>query len=234
MKYLFWVVMIVFSIVTTKIVHYSSMSYIPLSYLAALVVYRHLSVPTIKGWQFKWIKFQAMLLGLVFTALPLALLFKDRWMHLIEDPFARGNLSAPVHWMGWESLLGLIFIALTFYALRLRNSNSHRAFLVLTFGSAFSISSLIVVIVPKVEGYSQRGVIEFYEAHAGEDARFNTVKFKSYAHYFYGRVKPDSGSSGKEYIVCKIHHQTRLLEQYADAIHLYDKGGFSFYEIPVE
>ncbi len=229
MKYLFWVVMILFSIVTTKIVHYSSMSYIPLSYLAALVVFRQLSVPTIKGWQFKWIKFQALLLGLVFTALPLALLFKDQWLHLIKDPFAQANLSAPVYWMGWEGLLGLVFIALTFYALRLRNREPHRAFLVLTLGSAFIISSLMVVIVPKVEGYSQRSLIEFYESHADEDAHFTTVKFKSYAHFFYGSVKPNSGMSGKEYIVCKIQHQTGLLEQFQGAIHLYDKGGFSFY-----
>jgi len=38
MMVLFWVVMILFTIVTTKIVHYSSMAYLPLSYLAALYI----------------------------------------------------------------------------------------------------------------------------------------------------------------------------------------------------
>ena len=40
MMVLFWVVMILFTIVTTKIVHYSSMAYLPLSYLAALYITR--------------------------------------------------------------------------------------------------------------------------------------------------------------------------------------------------
>ena len=35
MKTLFWVVLILFTIVSTKIVHYSSMTYLPLSFLAA-------------------------------------------------------------------------------------------------------------------------------------------------------------------------------------------------------
>jgi 4-amino-4-deoxy-L-arabinose transferase-like glycosyltransferase len=38
MKVLFWVVLILFSIVKTKIVHYSSMCWIPLSYFSALVL----------------------------------------------------------------------------------------------------------------------------------------------------------------------------------------------------
>ena len=37
---LFWVVLILFSIVTTKIIHYSSMTWIPLSFMAALTVYK--------------------------------------------------------------------------------------------------------------------------------------------------------------------------------------------------
>jgi 4-amino-4-deoxy-L-arabinose transferase-like glycosyltransferase len=39
MLILFWVVMILFSVVTTKIVHYSSLAYFPLSFLAAKVIY---------------------------------------------------------------------------------------------------------------------------------------------------------------------------------------------------
>lgn len=39
MKFLFWVVLILFTIVKSKIVHYSSMCYFPLTYLAAVVIY---------------------------------------------------------------------------------------------------------------------------------------------------------------------------------------------------
>ena len=36
MRILFWVVLVLFTIVTTKIVHYSSLAYFPLSYLAVV------------------------------------------------------------------------------------------------------------------------------------------------------------------------------------------------------
>lgn len=40
MLILFWVVLILFSLVSTKIVHYSSLAYYPISYLSALVIYQ--------------------------------------------------------------------------------------------------------------------------------------------------------------------------------------------------
>ena len=38
MRILFWVVLILFTIVSTKIVHYSSLAYFPLSYLASVEI----------------------------------------------------------------------------------------------------------------------------------------------------------------------------------------------------
>jgi hypothetical protein len=40
MQLLFWVVLILFSIVKTKILHYSSLAYFPLTYLGALTLWR--------------------------------------------------------------------------------------------------------------------------------------------------------------------------------------------------
>ena len=40
MRILFWEVIILFSIVTTKIIHYSSMTYLPLSFLGAYTLYQ--------------------------------------------------------------------------------------------------------------------------------------------------------------------------------------------------
>ena len=39
MRILFWVVLLLFTIVKTKIVHYSSMTYLPLSFLATSVIF---------------------------------------------------------------------------------------------------------------------------------------------------------------------------------------------------
>ena len=40
MRILLWVVLILFTIVTTKIAHYSSMAYLPLSFLASIELYK--------------------------------------------------------------------------------------------------------------------------------------------------------------------------------------------------
>jgi hypothetical protein len=92
----------------------------------------------------------------------------------------------------------------------------------------------MVVIVPKVEGYSQRSAIKFFEAHQTEDAFFETFKYKSYAQFFYGRVEPahNTPETAKvHYVVCKIQHKDQLLEERPKAVPLYEKGGFSFYRV---
>ena len=232
MKYLFWVVLILFSIVTTKIVHYSSMTYLPLSYLAASVAVRHLSGNPLKKWQFWWIGIQGSILAIAFTAVPILLINKDSWLDKVTDPFAAGNLSAPVSWIGWEWLVGVLFLIIIMTSLGLKNQDPKRSFIMLTIGSALVIASLMVVIVPRIEGYSQRSAIEFFEDHQLENAYFETFKYKSYANYFYGRVNPTSNTEQTaevHYIICKIQHNPNLMEMNYSLEHLYDKGGFSFY-----
>jgi hypothetical protein len=90
------------------------------------------------------------------------LMKKESWIHLVSDPFAAGNLSAPVSWLGWEWMMGVLFLVVVAASLRLKKSDPKRAFVLLTIGSALVISSLMVVIVPRVEGYSQRSAIQFF------------------------------------------------------------------------
>src|SRR5690606_13079564 len=85
MRYLFWVVLILFSIVTTKIVHYSSMTYLPLSFLAALHVVQLLEKRrALAKWQRIWLLVQGLLLGLLFFLLPIAVMNKERWIGKIK------------------------------------------------------------------------------------------------------------------------------------------------------
>ncbi|MEZ4720437.1 MAG: glycosyltransferase family 39 protein [Flavobacteriales bacterium] len=228
MKYLFWVVLILFSIVTTKIVHYSSMTYLPLSYLAALIVHRHLNVVSIKTWQFVWIRTQGIVLAMIITILPLLLINKSAWVHLINDPFAAANLTADVNWIGWEWLPGIIFLVTIVISWRIMNSKPMSSFIALTLGTAFSIVLIMVSIVPKIEGYSQRAAIQFFEEH--QRAKLETYKYKSYAHYFYGRVKPNHAGE-EHFLVCKIQHKEKLFIEYPHAQHLYDSGGFCFFQL---
>jgi hypothetical protein len=160
------------------------------------------------------------------------LMNKESWVHLVSDPFAAGNLSAPVSWLGWEWMMGVLFLVVVAASLRLKKSDPKRAFVLLTIGSALVISSLMVVIVPRVEGYSQRSAIQFFEEHQNENAYFETFKYKSYSNYFYGKVSPKSmnpQTADVHYIVCKVQHTPKLMDMNYSLKHLYDQGGFSFY-----
>jgi hypothetical protein len=50
--------------------------------------------------------------------------------------------------------------------------------------------SLITMVVPKVEKYSQNAMVEFFKSHADEDVYLKNIAFKSYAIMFYGETKP--------------------------------------------
>ncbi|MCK7559286.1 glycosyltransferase family 39 protein [Chitinophaga sedimenti] len=94
---LFFVVLLLFSIVTTKIVHYSSLCYFPLSFLAALFVYRLAEGKlSLRKWQVGLLIFIGCLLGLLIALLPLVGLYKAELIPHIGDKFARANLEADV------------------------------------------------------------------------------------------------------------------------------------------
>ena len=97
-------VLILFTIVKTKILHYSSLGYFPLTLLAAWYIYALFSGKTeSKKWLSYLIYPLGCLFGLAVIALPLIDRFKERIiaMDIIKDPFAVGNLQAEVGWAGY-------------------------------------------------------------------------------------------------------------------------------------
>lgn len=183
---LFWVVMILFSIVSTKIVHYSSMTYLPLSFLAATVIY-----------QIKWTELKkyvrviyivlAALFTLIFVGLPLFAVFRHRFYHLMKDPFAVEGFKNPdVVWSGFEPLVVVFFIAAIFMFIRLWKQDElikalkWKAALV-----SVTLSLTMIFTVRKIEQHSQGPLIDFLESIKGEEAYVSPVGFKSYAQYFY-------------------------------------------------
>lgn len=188
---LFWVVMIVFSIVKTKIVHYSSLAWFPVSYLAAYHLHQ-----IITG-QVKWKRATTVgllivggLLGLVLTAAPLVGMHKDVLIPYIKDPFAVANLEAKVSWGGWEWLIGALWtIALLICVLRLHR-DTYRAAIGLFGATAVMLFFYASVVVPKIEQIVQGTVIEFYQSKQGQDVYVEPIGYKSYAQYFYFQKEP--------------------------------------------
>lgn len=245
MQILFWVVLILFSIVRTKIVHYSSLCYFPLTYLGAVTLWRaiHWAVrPRITSMLLPGL---GVLLGAAIVALPwLGKNMEQLRPLLARDPFALANLEAHVCWQLWQGLPGLILagssVAAGIYWWR------HRPWLAAQIafgGGAVGVGLTLLFIVPNIEAHSQRAAVEFYESKAGEDCFVQPVGFKSYAHLFYTRKPPVGadktvddypalahGQPGKKvYFVAKITNLGEL-PTLPDVQELYRKNGFVFFE----
>lgn len=185
---LFWVVMIVFSIVKTKIVHYSSMAYFPLSYLAALWLYQWLKGEVV--WP-RWMTVLLLIIGgilsLVLTLVPLIGMNSAFFIPYIDDKFVIGNLQAPVQWAGHEWILGAAYFGVISYAMVIWEKYKMLSIRVLFFATAFLMFFYTASVVPKIEGYTQRTVIDFYKSKRGQDVYVWPIGNRSYAQYFYFR-----------------------------------------------
>jgi 4-amino-4-deoxy-L-arabinose transferase-like glycosyltransferase len=243
MKILFWVVMILFSLSTTKIVHYSSMAYFPLSFLAASIIYEWifngLNIPS-------WIKVLFISIGSVLSlailAIPIVGLYATKLIPYIHDQFAAKNLEAQVSWSGLESAIGVFYLIsiIVCGVYLLKNIFPARAFMIMTSSTALLLMMTSIFIVPRIERYSQGAAIDFYRARAGEDAYIDVVGFKSYAPYFYFKKPMDVNSkmhdsdwllNGKVdktvYLVSKIDRMEEF-RNHPNLEILYEKNGFVF------
>jgi len=190
---LFWVVLILFSLFKTKILHYSSLCYFPLTFVAAVGLTNYSG--TFQFSQlFKIIYWLiAGALSAAFTAIGLIEYIKKPLIHsnLIKDEFALQNLMAEVHWNGFEFLLGMLFLmsSILIYV-GLQKDHLKKLYFGLVLNLLF-ITLFIAVVIPKIEGYTQHAAIEFYKERAKENCYLETHGFKSYAYLFYSNRMAD-------------------------------------------
>ena len=240
---LFWVVMILFSIVKTKIVHYSSLAYLPLSYFAAYYVYELVNgVRTLKKYLVWLILITGTLFSIILIGIPLIVKYKDIIIPYIKDDFAIACLNTPVKWSGYEFFIGvvyLIFIIVSIIAIK--KKKTFIGIITLFYATAFCIFFYLKAVVPKIEGFSQAPAINFYESISGQDAYVTTVGFYSYAPFFYFRKMPggnpesinknwllDGEIDKPVYIVAKSTSKNEM-DKHPDCRFIKQEGGFLFY-----
>jgi len=247
MKILFWVVLILFTIVRTKIVHYSSLCYFPMTFLCTLVIYKIIKkeydIPD-------WLKAGVVIIGAVMGVAVILLQFagqNSEWMvrnFMKNDEFAAASMQADVFWSGVEFIPGLVLLCgLIFFLLIAGKKGFQQGLVILFSGSLIFIYLTMVQIVPRIEKYSQNAAIEFYKEHSDEDCYIETLGFKSYAHLFYAGKQPVDnkmsydkmwllgGDIDKQvYFVSKINKVDKYLSDYPYLEILYEKNGFVFLE----
>lgn len=244
MMILFWVVLILFSLVNTKIVHYSSLCYFPLTYFAALTIRKFENgerrVPLILK---SFTGIIGGLFGLAVAILPLIWKYKDKLIAVISknDLFAASNLKAEVNWPWALTFIGLIYIIALILCLYSINNNRRGGLKRLFIISSIFIYVVITIVVPRIEAVTQRAAVEFYKDISTEDAYITTLGFKSYAHLFYGNVQetnalkaaPSAGLLEKDceqtcYFVFKIDRKEKYMIDYPFLEIIYEKNGFVF------
>lgn len=244
MSILFFVVLILFSIVKTKIVHYSSLAYYPITFLAALYLnhcIKHRDAPSFLS---KLIySFQTTVMLIVSILVLVFFNFKEFFREIIDDEFAKENLQADSVLWFWFDVLPILsgVLLLIFSAKFFRNFNLN-SFYKIAFLHIFWIQTTMYAHVGNVERISQRSNIEFFKSLQDKDAYITTFNYKSYAHLFYTRSKHhlnenrydpiwlQSGDIDKPvYFSVRRYHVKEFEDKVDDAEFLYTKNGFYFY-----
>lgn len=193
MMILFFVVLIVFTLAKSKIVHYSSMCYFPLTYLATLTLYqlwqKKISFPT-------WMRATLIFLGGIYIIAPIAGAYIGPNIEILlpllqKDPFAVANIQAEVNWTGWEALPGVLMLVILIMSLRyFRRSETVPAIHTLFGGMACYIMLMLIFFIGRVERISQGAAIDFFKSMEGKDIYVHATGYRTYAPLFYFKKPP--------------------------------------------
>jgi 4-amino-4-deoxy-L-arabinose transferase-like glycosyltransferase len=188
----------VFSLVQTKIVHYSSLAYFPITFLAAQAL-----TDIEKTWSPRYWSIAAGGVGLlwaaVFLTLPVAGLMiaynQLDLVRVVHDPFVRAALAARVGWSPADLVVGGLYLAAVILALAtLWRRNTKRFAAILFVATGIIVPLALTRIAPRIERYTQATPIAFYESLRGCRCYIAPLGFKSYAHLFYAQVPPENSA----------------------------------------
>jgi len=183
MKVLFWVVLVVFSMVTTKIVHYSSMCYIPLavvggvwlSNLVKMTVWERILLSVVGA---VWV-----VILTVFGIMGIRTAEMTNYLSkVIEDDFVRAQLSTDVVWSVVPIVLAVLLAGMLIKTVIKGDKLSVSQFLV---WNMLIITFTILTIVPRVEHLTQKEWKSHLTTYQNKEMQHFTLGFKSYAHRYY-------------------------------------------------
>ncbi|MFN0274254.1 MAG: ArnT family glycosyltransferase [Chitinophagales bacterium] len=234
MKILFWVVMVLFTIVSTKIIHYSSLAYFPLSFFAATYLIEKFHLHQKK----KIFSRAYLILGAFWALCILSVIsfpfYKEKILPYIHDVFAVSNMQAST----WQfTLLSfsafLVFMAGTGLGFYLLTKEKISGF-VITQSITISITFCILQfsILPKIEEITQGGLITEIQRLRQEGIPVVISGMKSYAPYFYGNIDESYNTVSPQNtrpvcIVTRINKPRPAM--ISPAVEPYSKGGFVYY-----
>ena len=241
------VILIVFSLVKTKIIHYSSFAYFPVVYLAASVSYNLITGKAVIS---RFQKIVGLLVGsiwvILFVSFPI-IAMNLNWLKplLKADPFGLANLNAVVEWNYIYIVPGLLFFGgFIFSAICFYKSDYTKGLISVCLASTLMVQNFLTIFTPKIEQYTQHAAIEFFESLKGKDVYMKALGYKSYAPFFYAEVLPAKRKEAADenwlingevdkpvYLVTRLDRKNEVLLKYGKNLKiLYEKNGFVFME----
>jgi len=248
----FWVVLLLFTIVKTKIVHYSSLTYFPGAFLAAFCLEEMIREKKKLKWdQYALLGLGTLVFGVAMAGINILTGRLEEIRAGIDDPFTKANLAADAGWTGYEFIPATLFtIAAIAAIVFLARKRYRRAMIIFVVATPIYLNGLNALVIPKIAQYTQMAAVDFFQEHSDNSCYLMVEGYKSYAHYYYGRVEPfpypeiprdkrgDWMARGKidrpVYLVTRLD---RVTEEFTDIWfpnfrEIYRKNGFVFYLRP--
>lgn len=238
---LLWTVLILFTFIQSKIIHYSSLAWFPVTFLAAYSFYK---------WERKELSYKkyvpvlfiaiGTLMSLLLIGIPFIAMNIKSLVPYVKDKFAQANMQAEVNWTGLESVGGILLAIVIILGVLQLSKGLPKAKWTIFGGVALTVFLTAAIVVPKIERYSQGAAIDFFAQRKGEDCYVTVLGYFSYAQLFYtDKQKPANENSYNRdwlltgnidkpaYFVTKVDKIDQY-KQYTGLEELYRKNGFVF------
>ncbi|MEZ5083422.1 MAG: glycosyltransferase family 39 protein [Bacteroidales bacterium] len=193
MMFLFWIVLILFTLVRSKIVHYSSLAYFPITFLGALTIYNILQKKIVLN---TFTKIGIGVIGLFVVSITVLVSLIGRNIEVIKpflanDKHAQQIIGASVNWSGWEIIPGIVLLtSLILFFYWIYKNKEKFAFIGLFSGTAVFLFLTLIFFIGRIEKYTQNSYVQFAKSIVGKPGYVMTSGFKSYVHLFYTKRQP--------------------------------------------
>lgn len=244
MQALLVAVLLIFTCVGTKIVHYSSMAYFPITFFSANFLYELISQGKRSGKVTSCLfALVSMLIGCFLLTIPWVVLHKELLLPFIKNQEVRAALNIPVTWHYWDSIPGVLYLIGSLLACYYFLQRRFISFITISMcANMLSLTLLLMRIAPKIESYSQNEIINFCKKYKNKDVYLVTIGFKAAAPLFYTNKQPEKsfkeqdllwllgGPIDKPCFFILYKSESGFLKDYDNITHLNDSGCFAFYQ----
>ena len=236
--------LLLFSIVQTKIIHYSSLCYFPISFLAADYLCRRSNDSKMLKKSSTTMCIGIVVFFVLITGLTWVLDHPQLILNNFEtDSFTKDALSQDFD-KPWHLYIPSLFLFGTVILMLVAYKKGRSLSIVI--GGYFSIAMTLTLmsgfIGPRITQITQSSHVEFCQNVSKKDVYVRSIGFKSFVPLFYGNQKQQEHLHylSEEWLVngpvdkpaffsSKSDQKEAILESYPNLHVLYDKGGFTFY-----